>query len=733
MTDQNSSAFLFDDVRVEPATFRAFKAGNAIQLEPKTLRLLLFLIENRVRLVEKEEILTAIWNGTHVTENALVREIAKLRKTLGDDPKTPKYIQTVHTRGYRFIAEVEVKNPSENLSQSLSMPNGKDYEPAAHAHSDEHPSGIAAPHQPTQQKSWAMRLAVAGIVLALAIGVWLGFRSNKASNSPATALPLTIRQLTSWPGLDSNPAFSPNGESIAYHSDHSGNFEIYIRSIAADGRDMQLTTDGQQNFDPAWSPDGKRIAYYSMKRGGIFTMPALGGVAKQLTEFGSHPVWSPDSQWLAFQGVSWPSLDGMPRGSSTLWIVNAQGGALRQLTQVNSPPGSHFAPSWSADGKRVAFLNYHTVSPQVWSIAVTGNGLQEITKQATGDKSWPIYAPDGHSIYFNRGEVLWKTPVSPDSGAAVGEPIKVADLGSTVIRNATLSPSGKWIAYSAATSTDNLISVPIAPLTNEAAGPPSFLTNQPGTRHTVPEFSPDGSKIAFSAQRRGTRPNLWIADADGGNLSQITTEGGRSPSWFPDGKQLSFLSNRGGRRRFWSVAAAGGNEKVLFEIEDMESPRMSPDASQVAFNFTKDGIINVATMPAVGGEQRQLTFDRELAGWPCWSPDGKFLALEIRRGDDTHVAIIPSNGGEPVQLTFARGQSWPYSWSPDGDKIVFAGARDGVWNLWWVSRSDKSVRQLTHNTKLNAYFRYPAWSPLGNRIVSEYSESRGNIYLMELR
>jgi DNA-binding winged helix-turn-helix (wHTH) protein/TolB-like protein len=108
MTAQNSSAFLFDDVRIESATFRAFKAENAIQLEPKAFRLLLFLIENRERLIEKEELLDAIWQGTHVTENALAREIAKLRKSLNDDPKVPKYIQTVHTRGYRFIAEVHL-------------------------------------------------------------------------------------------------------------------------------------------------------------------------------------------------------------------------------------------------------------------------------------------------------------------------------------------------------------------------------------------------------------------------------------------------------------------------------------------------------------------------------------------------------------------------------------------------------------------------------------------------
>lgn len=106
MTPRNSSVFLFDDIRVEPATFRAFKAGQEIQLEPKTLRLLLFLIENRGRLVEKEEILNTVWSGTYVTENALTREIGKLRKLLGDDPKAPKYIQTVHTLGYRFIAEL---------------------------------------------------------------------------------------------------------------------------------------------------------------------------------------------------------------------------------------------------------------------------------------------------------------------------------------------------------------------------------------------------------------------------------------------------------------------------------------------------------------------------------------------------------------------------------------------------------------------------------------------------
>ena len=172
--------FLFDDFRVEPANFRVFKADNAIQLEPKTLRLLLFLIENRARLIEKEQILEDVWNGTHVTENALVREIAKLRKTLGDDPKTPKYIQTVHTRGYRFIAEIEVTNPSENFSQA----NGKDSAREEQSNSDEDPAAIATPRHRGQQTAWAMRLAVAGILVAVAIAVWLVLRAHKAGRTP---------------------------------------------------------------------------------------------------------------------------------------------------------------------------------------------------------------------------------------------------------------------------------------------------------------------------------------------------------------------------------------------------------------------------------------------------------------------------------------------------------------------------------------------------------------------
>ena len=623
MTSENPSAFLFDDVRVEPATFRVFKAGNAVQLEPKVLKLLLYLIENRGRLTERQEILSEIWNGTHVTENALSREIAKLRRSLGDDSKTPRYIETVRTRGFRFIAEVLVETvPARAVGNGSETDLIPQVIPVERAVGDDRP--------PRQLVSWGKRLAAAGVVMMLAIALVLAWKFYRPSRSNANGLPVAIRQITSSPGLDCNPAFSPNGESIAYSSDHTGSFEIFAQSLAPGAREVQLTDDGQQNFDPAWSPDGGRIAYYSMKRHGIFVMPALGGVPRRLTEFGSHPVWSPDGQWVAFQEVSSPDLGSTPMGRSTIWIVSSQGGAAKQVTQNGSPFGSHFGPSWSADGKRIAFLNWDTISSEVWSVAVDGTQMQAITNRRTSDKAWPVYAPDGKSIYYNRGEALWRTPVDPVSGAVVGEPVKVADLGSTIIRSATLSSSGTRIAYSAGSPVDNLVSVPISPVTREPSGPVSFLTNETSTRHLAPEFSPDGSKIAFGALRRGSS-NIWLMDADGANLTQLTAEGGRFPSWYPDGKQIAFLSVRQGHRKIYSMPSAGGNEKALFELPDIENPRLSPDGLQVAFNFTPAGVVNVATVSVTGGEPKQITYDKELAGWPSWSPDARFLAVEIKR------------------------------------------------------------------------------------------------------
>ena len=81
--------------------------------------------------------------------------------------------------------------------------------------------------------------------------------------------------------------------------------------------------------------------------------------------------------------------------------------------------------------------------------------------------------------------------------------------------------------------------------------------------------------------------------------------------------------------------------------------------------------------------------------YPEWSPDGLSLAVEIKRGDQTVIGVVARDGGPVTQLTVERGQSWPHSWAPDNDRIAFAGERDGVWNVYAVSRRTRAVTALT--------------------------------------
>lgn len=594
-------------------------------------------------------------------------------------------------------------------------------------------------------------VAVALVVLTLAtvFGIYKFAVRNKPaadketkSGRDETTGVLNTTQITSGLGLDLHPSLSPDGNSIAYSSDHGSGYEIYVRQLTPGGREIQLTSDGAQNFEPAWSPNGKLIAYHSKDRGGIWIVPALGGVAKQLTEFGSYPAWSPDGGFLVLQssGIG-DDLFAMGSGAlltTTLWIISAQGGTAKQITVMGNPPGGHGSPSWSPDGKRIAFASYDPAKTDIWTITTEGEQLKRVAEGID-----PIYAPDGEHIYFvsfgsnNLNFGLSKVRVSPESGEPVGEPIEIASTGPSRIKRITISADGKRIAYTPLTVASNLWSVPVPQrTTNEATEPPVALTHDTSYRNSNPDFSPDGKKVAYHVIRVGGKSDVWLIDPDGRNATQLTTDPASDlrPSWFPDGEQIAFQSNRQGKDLMLAINLKSGKERTLFEAgQDLTFPRISPDGEQIVFNSKKSGATNLWVASIESGAVKQLTFDKEAIGFPCWSPDGQFLAFEVKRGDATHVGMMPSGGGEVVQLTSTHGQSWPHSWSPDGDKIAFAGFRDGFWNVWWVSRISRAQKQVTNYTKLNAFVRYPAWSPQGDRIVYEYTETTGNIWLMELK
>lgn len=738
---QTKNFYEFDDFRVDPVSRLLFRQDEIIPLTAKVFDILLVFVDNCGRVLEKDELMQRVWAGSFVEEGNLTRNVSTLRKALSDDPKSHHYIVTVPGHGYKFVADVKRTQASDLQSiraeQTVATTDSKEEFSLPSKQLLLHPDEVKA--NLTLRR---LKLSVVAIVLVgVALSAFLIWRINTKSVPTATSVPIKITQVTTWPGLDFFPALSPDGNSIAYSSDHNGNFEIYIKQLTPGSRDVQITADGAQNFQPAWSPDGKFIAYYSYNRG-IWVVPALGGSARQLTEFGSYPVWSPDGSTIAFQSqqrfnvAEGQSFDLSP---STIYIVSLQGGAPTPITQAGNPQGVHGCPLWSPDGKRILFVACNQFQGSLWSVTATGNDLKQVVSGISPIFD-PIYSHDGQSIYFGSSQEvnfgLSKIRISPGTGEAFGQPEQILSTGTKMIRHLALSADDKKLAYSVVSTTFRLSTLPISPESSESSGPPVPLIQDTSFGSGFPVFSPDGRKIAFLQWVVGSVGHIWMMDADGKNQTQLTLDPDNHycQSWLPGGDKIAFLSYRGNENVLSSIDVKSGREEPLFIVkQNIAFARLSPDGKQFAFNSTKDGTINIWTVPVEGGQPQQLTFDKELMGWPCWSPDGKFLAFEMTRGANTHIALIPSAGGTVIQLTFENGQSWPYSWSPDGDKIAFARLQNGYWNLWWVSRSTKVQKQVSNYKKLTTFVRYPAWSPLGNQVVYEYGETTGNIWIVELK
>ncbi len=177
--------WVFDDYEVDLRAWRLSKGGRPVAIEPKGLALLALLIERRGEVVGKSEILDEVWNDAAVTENAMVRVIAQVRAALGDDPKEPKYIETVHTRGYRFVAPVAradapvlASAPRPVASSLAETPRG-----LGGAEQSGAPAGVTA--RSRRWRNWRIAAFLLGLAGAVSFGVWRSRDRTSPQGAPA--------------------------------------------------------------------------------------------------------------------------------------------------------------------------------------------------------------------------------------------------------------------------------------------------------------------------------------------------------------------------------------------------------------------------------------------------------------------------------------------------------------------------------------------------------------------
>jgi Tol biopolymer transport system component len=493
---------------------------------------------------------------------------------------------------------------------------------------------------------------------------------------------------------------SPDGKWIVYGGDGEGNRDIFLQSTTGQ-TPINLTADSMDDDDqPAFSPDGERIAFRSSRDGGgIFMMGRTGEAVRRLTRRGFKPAWSPDGREIAFTSENADLDPQNTLGLSSLWAVNVMSGEERQIGKVDA-----VLPSWSPHGRRIAYTTRGAIAGStrldVWTVDRTGANPVAVT--ADGAANWnPVWSPDGKQVYFVSGRGgpinLWRVPIDETTGKTTGPPEAVI-TPSPFVAHITIAADGTRIAYSSILRNRNIQRLQIDPASGASRGEPTWITT--GSRLWAnPDPSPDGKSVVFysSVQPEG---DLFIARTDGTGVRQLTSGPqsiNRMPRWSPDGKWIAFHSIGGKDQYLWKIRPDGSDRQQLSPLADAIYPAWSPDGSRVAVLMAAGLGHSENDVYIFDPNRPWKNQDPEIVHPPAdspdefvvnaWSPDGQQLAGQA--GIGAHGVLTYSLQSHKFdRLTDFGG--YPV-WLPDSRQLMFVSSGH---DFYVIDTRSKKVRRV---------------------------------------
>jgi Tol biopolymer transport system component/DNA-binding winged helix-turn-helix (wHTH) protein len=625
------------------------RGGVRLKLQEQPLRVLGLLLEHPLEVITREAIYERLWgqNSPVDFEHGLNTSIAKLRRALRDSAESPRYIETIARRGYRFIAPVERVEPEQRpataVENSSRSPN------TAKFRAPDPPSQVGVRtgevSSPTE-RIWHRRFSTAVWTISLIVLAGAGvLYSSRARMAPEVQM--TAKAFTSYPGQPSEPAFSPDGKQLAFiwNGPNRDNFDVYVKSV--DGAEPQrLTTNSAPDLDPAWSADGRYIAFRREADGhcGIFIIPAGGGPERKVTE------------------TVVPLASGVP-------VRDNKSGM-----------------SWSRDGDHLLLVDSGgTVgrSNAIVSVSTTTGEKRILTSPPPGlYDTFPVLSADDRSFAFSRGRVamgptsIYVQPL--DSGMnALGQPHLVFD-DKDYKRGLDWTPSGKALVFG---TRGQCWVVPVV------RGAPRLLTGLCESPTSVTVAARQG-RLAYTREPKPDE-NIYLlplpVPAGRGSPASLivsSPEPDYSGEFSPDGKKIALISRRSGRLEIWVCAATGSDCSPLTSVLSPEigSPKWSPDGRQIAFDLDQNGHYEIYAVSVEGGAPRRLTTEKSHQARPNWSADGHWVYFASDRQDGWQVWKMPLLGGAAVRVT--RNGGFEAAESRDGRFVYYAKRPEaGIWRV----------------------------------------------------
>ena len=532
---------------------------------------------------------------------------------------------------------------------------------------------------PIQRRGRARKLGAAMVAILLAAGVFevgrrVGRTSGAANDVDAAALPAIFRQLTDLPGEERDAQLGPGGRTFVFVSDAAGNPDVYLQRVS--GRNpLNLTADSPAaDRGPAFSPDGEKIAFRSERDGGgIFVMGSTGESVRRLTDFGHDPAWAPSGDRIVFSTEA--GRDPWLRsGIGRLHVVDLPTGDWEALGDGTADA---VQPSWSPHGHRIAYWGFHTGGQRdLWTVPADGSEAAPVAVTDDAAFDWsPAWSPDGAHLYFasERGGTmnLWRVAIDEVTGRLLGEPQPVTTPSQTS-GEISLSADGTLMAFVSWDRRSSLQRVGFDPVSGSVSAPPDTVFQ--GARVIAHQaLSPDGEWIAFTT--RGVQEDLFLVRADGSQLRQLTDDEfrDRGPDWSPDGERIAFYSDRSGNYEAWAIRSDGRDLEQLATTDRRTQwyPHWSPDGTRLATADAEGTYITDLTVPLV--ERSTVALPKTEEGLPLlprsWSPDGRLLAGELQPVERGPTYIYSFDSESYTRVGDARGVP---AWLSDGRRLLVA-------------------------------------------------------------
>jgi DNA-binding winged helix-turn-helix (wHTH) protein/Tol biopolymer transport system component len=646
-TEKSARVFRFGVFEVDAATGELRKQGMRLRLQEQPSQLLLMLLDRAGEVVSREEICRKLWPADTFVDfdQSLGTALRKLRQALDDDADTPRYVETIPKRGFRFVA------PVERIS---AIPEGTNTVRAS-----EPPAPEAKRELYTIWAAPRVRLAavfVTATVLCFFLG-WL-LHSRRATIDARYLLPIRSSVLPppNWSFEHSSFSISPDGTRLAFVAvGPEGNDKLWIRTLSSSNAQQINGTDGA--LLPFWSPDNRRVGFFAAGKLGAVDLES--GAVRILAEapFGrGGGAWSRDGT-IVFSPFVTGSLYRIPEG----------GGVPVPVTRMThaSAGQRHMWPSFLPDGTHFLYADSSGPSSaqgeSIYIGSLDGSNPKLILSKTAGDV---VYA-SGYLLY-GRDHSLWAQPFDLSrlqlSGTATSITSQELDEERSFSHaEFSVSQNGMLVFQSSPDSGATLAWFNVSGKELSRIGNPGY---------SDPRLSPDGHFVAVSSDdARNGKFFIHVYDLVRGISTRLTDGGSdRSPAWSPDGKRITYTT----LDALKEVPADGSAPPQLFLKGGVYLGHLdwSPDGHLVFTDFSVGfPSLNICS----AADHRVVSFG--IGAEARFSPDGKWIAYvgPLSAPDSDAIFIAPFPGpGRHIRVSIAGGAQ--PTWARDGRHLFYIAA-----------------------------------------------------------